>query len=168
MKIGKFEIIIVCANFDKEIGGYGDIYDSLYDCIEEHPDDEVIFGYCILCEDDNIETPDWFDTIEEAISWVKLFSLNEECSTDKKRTLEEKIEFMNNMKKNTIDDKYDKGFYNGIEYCLSLLEDREASYKSVSNNTSSVVKNVLEKELSFLSKGKIDIVTREIVKVINN
>ena len=45
------------------------------------------------------------------------------------KTLDEKIEFIRNMQKNTIDDEYDTGFHNGIEYCLSVLEEREAIYK---------------------------------------
>ena len=49
------------------------------------------------------------------------------------KTLEEKIEFIRNMQKNTIDDEYDTGFYNGIEYCLSVLEEREAIYKQYKN-----------------------------------
>lgn len=47
----------------------------------------------------------------------------------KDMTLEEKIKFIKNMQKNTIDDEYDNGFYNGIEYCLSVLEEREAEYR---------------------------------------
>ena len=45
------------------------------------------------------------------------------------KTLKEKIEFIRNMQNNTIDDEYDTGFYNGIEYALSVLENREAVYK---------------------------------------
>lgn len=45
------------------------------------------------------------------------------------KSLEEKIAFIKKMQQNTIDDKYDTGFYNGIEYCLSVLEDREAEYR---------------------------------------
>ena len=44
-------------------------------------------------------------------------------------TLKEKIEFMKKLQQNTIDDQYDTGFYNGIEYCLSVLENREANYR---------------------------------------
>ena len=44
-------------------------------------------------------------------------------------TLEEKIELIKKMQQNTIDDQYDTGFYNGIEYCLSILENREADYR---------------------------------------
>ena len=42
---------------------------------------------------------------------------------------EVKIEFIKKMQQNTVDDVYDDGFYNGIEYCLSVLEDREANYR---------------------------------------
>ena len=45
------------------------------------------------------------------------------------KTLEEKIELIKKMQQNTINDKYDDGFYNGIEYCLSVLEDRVAEYR---------------------------------------
>ncbi len=45
------------------------------------------------------------------------------------KTLEEKIELMKSIQKNTVDDEYDNGYFNGIEYCLSLLENREAEYR---------------------------------------
>ena len=43
--------------------------------------------------------------------------------------LEDKIEMMKKMQQNTIDDEYDTGFFNGIEYCLGLLEGREENYR---------------------------------------
>ena len=46
-----------------------------------------------------------------------------------KDKLEDKIKFIHDMKNHTIDDEYDVGFYNGIEYALSILENREAVYK---------------------------------------
>ena len=49
------------------------------------------------------------------------------------KTLEEKIEEIKKMQQNTVDDEYDTGFYNGIEYCLSVLEERKANYKSHNN-----------------------------------
>ena len=49
--------------------------------------------------------------------------------TESEKTLEEKIEFIKKMQKNTIDDRYDTGFYNGIEFCLSVFENREAEYR---------------------------------------
>lgn len=48
---------------------------------------------------------------------------------DESKNLDEKVEFMKKMQKATIDDEYDKGFYNGIEYCLALLENREEQYR---------------------------------------
>ena len=42
------------------------------------------------------------------------------------------IKAMHDMQHNTDEDIYDKGFYNGIEYCLSCLEKRDAQYKSFS------------------------------------
>ena len=67
----------------------------------------------------------WNDTIH------KLFEMEQDESSIevKKKTLEEKIELMKSMQQNTIDDEYDTGFFNGIEYCLGLLEDREENYK---------------------------------------
>ncbi len=44
---------------------------------------------------------------------------------------EDNVESMKKMQQNTIDDMYDTGFYNGIEYCLSLLESREANYREI-------------------------------------
>lgn len=44
---------------------------------------------------------------------------------------EDNVESMKKMQQNTIDDMYDTGFYNGIEYCLSLLENREANYREI-------------------------------------
>lgn len=67
MKINGYELIVVCANYDKEVNGYGDIYDCVEKCLEEHPDDEVMYGYYL---EGDTETPDWFDTIEEAIAWA--------------------------------------------------------------------------------------------------
>ena len=68
MKINGYELIVVCANYDKEVGGYGDIYDCVEKCLEEHPDDEIIYGFYL--RKDGVETPDWFFTIDEAIYWA--------------------------------------------------------------------------------------------------
>lgn len=70
MKINGFDLVVVCANYDKEVGGYGDIYDCVEKCIEEHPDDDIVYGYYLKSGDTEIETPDWFDTIEDAVSWA--------------------------------------------------------------------------------------------------
>ena len=45
MKINGYFVNVVCANYDKEIRGYGDIYEEVEECLEHHPDDEVIFGF---------------------------------------------------------------------------------------------------------------------------
>ena len=68
MKINGYELMVVCANLDKDINCYGDIYDCVEDCLNEHPGDEIIYGYHLVGEK---ETPDWFGTIEEAIAWAR-------------------------------------------------------------------------------------------------
>ena len=72
MKINGYELTVICANYDKNTKCYGDIYDCVEDCIEAHPDDEIIYGYHLNHLKDNVETPDWFNTIEEAINWASL------------------------------------------------------------------------------------------------
>lgn len=66
---------------------------------------------------------------------VLAYSLNTDVSRlnaiQRLGRFEDNMELMNKMKENTIDDVYDTGFYNGIEYCLSLLENREASYRDI-------------------------------------
>ena len=76
MKIKDYELIIVCANYDKNVGGYGDIYKSAEKCKEEHPNDKIIYGYYLKGES---ETPDWFYTIEEAIEWAVLDDIISKC-----------------------------------------------------------------------------------------
>lgn len=68
MKINDYELTVVCANMDGSTGMYGDIYDCVEECLKEHPDDEVIYGYHLSKE--GVDTPDWFDTIEEAVHWA--------------------------------------------------------------------------------------------------
>ena len=68
MKINVYSIDVVCANYDGEIRGYGDIYDEVEECLKHHPEDEVIFGFHLKKE--GVETPDWFDTVEEAVQWA--------------------------------------------------------------------------------------------------
>lgn len=68
MKINGYSIDVVCANYDVEIKGYGDIYDEVEECLKHHPEDEVIFGFHLKKE--CVETPDWFDTVEEAVQWA--------------------------------------------------------------------------------------------------
>ncbi len=66
MQIGNYVLTVVCANYDKKVGGYGDIYNSVETCLEEHPNDEVIFGYYL----EGGEDIGWFDSVEDAVSWA--------------------------------------------------------------------------------------------------
>ena len=68
MKINGYIIEIVCANYDKENKCYGDIYEEVEQCLQEHPNDEVIYGFHL--RKDGVETPDQFFTIDEAIYWA--------------------------------------------------------------------------------------------------
>ena len=68
MMINGYKIDVVCANYDKELKGYGDIYTEVEECLAEHPDDEVVFGFHLSKE--GVETPDWFENIEESVSWA--------------------------------------------------------------------------------------------------
>ena len=68
MKINGYVVDIVCANYDKEKECYGDIYEEVEQCLQEHPNDEVIYGFYL--RNDGVETPDWFFTIDEAIYWA--------------------------------------------------------------------------------------------------
>lgn len=36
MKINGYFVNVVCANYDKEIRGYGDIYEEVEECLEHH------------------------------------------------------------------------------------------------------------------------------------
>ncbi len=38
------------------------------------------------------------------------------------------------MQNNVVNDQYDDGFYNAIEYCLSILENKEAKYRHISKS----------------------------------
>lgn len=51
-----------------------------------------------------------------------------ELEDNNKFTLEV-IKILKGQQKNTTDNKYDIGFYNGIEKALSLLEKREPIFK---------------------------------------
>lgn len=68
MKINGYEVDIVCANYDPRIGGYGDIYDELDECLKDHPECKIMWGFHI--RDDSMPTPDWFPTIEDVIHWI--------------------------------------------------------------------------------------------------
>ena len=76
-----FEITVVCANNESHDDGsapvYGDIYDNYNECLADHPDDEIIFGFFIQdWEGDRVkllsiaDAPDWFYRIEDAIEWL--------------------------------------------------------------------------------------------------
>lgn len=67
MKINGYELKVVCANKDKNTGTYGDIYDSMDQCLSEHPEDDVLIGYYLSGEK---ETPDWFNTLDDVLIWL--------------------------------------------------------------------------------------------------
>ena len=69
MKINGYELMVVCANYDKDVDGYGDVYDDFHKCLYAHPNSEIIYGYGLKSPNGE-ETPDWFNTIEEAIDWA--------------------------------------------------------------------------------------------------
>lgn len=75
MRIGKFNIISVCSNYDERYNTYGNIYENLDECRENHPNSEVIFGYYLKCDEKDVEVPDWFDTLKEAIDWANNYYL---------------------------------------------------------------------------------------------
>ncbi len=52
---------------------YGDIYTSYEECKAEHPDQEVKYGYCVDIDD----SPDFFDTIDDAEDYIKGLDLQE-------------------------------------------------------------------------------------------
>lgn len=49
----------------------------------------------------------------------------------KEKSLEEKIKLIHNMQICTLSDEYDIGFYNGLEYALSVLKNRKSVYKEI-------------------------------------
>lgn len=64
----KYSICILCANLFDEV--YGDIYDSIEECLKEHPETEVIYGYGIF--DNEMKrvadwSDDWYGSIAEAM-----------------------------------------------------------------------------------------------------
>lgn len=72
MKIGNYNIVIVCAN-ELEEGLYGDIYTDLEECVANHPKDNIIFGYYCSSlneSEETAESPDWFYSLDEAIDWA--------------------------------------------------------------------------------------------------
>lgn len=74
MVVGNFKIIIVCAN-EIEDGLYGDIYKKVEDCRNDHPTENIIYGFyceriCAISPDCE-ETPDWFNHLTEAVDWAE-------------------------------------------------------------------------------------------------
>lgn len=67
MLINGYKLSVVCAN-DSGNGIYGDIYTEVEECLREHPNTEILYGFHL--EKDGVETPDWFDTAEEAVAWA--------------------------------------------------------------------------------------------------
>lgn len=71
MRINGCEIKDIYANYDEEIGGYGDIYNTIEDCKKEHPGAKILHGYYVVPPYGyNGDTPDWFDTYEEAFTYA--------------------------------------------------------------------------------------------------
>ncbi len=72
MEYKGYKIDVVCAN--NEDGIYGDIYGSVEDCQAEHPGEKILFGYYADPADQkyeyDTETPDWFDSLAEAMAWI--------------------------------------------------------------------------------------------------
>lgn len=67
MIINGYKLEIVCANVTTN-GSYGDIYTHLQECIAEHPNEEIRFGFYL--DKSGKYTPDWFDTIDDAVAWA--------------------------------------------------------------------------------------------------
>lgn len=62
------------ANFDQEMGGYGDIYTTPDDVRKDHPDDEILTGFGVLDGATGFmhdESADWYDTEEEALAFIR-------------------------------------------------------------------------------------------------
>ena len=68
MKINGYDIEIVCAN--NEDGAYGDIYDDTDECRKDHPNEEIMYGYCCYPEKGDMPALDWFWTLEDAIEFT--------------------------------------------------------------------------------------------------
>lgn len=67
----KYSICLLCANILE--GNYGDIYQSVEECLSEHPESEVMYGYGIIDNETGYIADwadDWYNTIEEAINDV--------------------------------------------------------------------------------------------------
>lgn len=66
-----YSICLVVANYDEEIGGYGDIYNSIEEMKKEHPEAKPIYGFCVMDTRNNCvpdECNDWNATVEDAIN----------------------------------------------------------------------------------------------------
>ena len=48
----------------------------------------------------------------------------------KDKTFEEKIEIIKSLQDSIVMDNYNVGYYNGVEMCLSVLENREPKYRT--------------------------------------
>ena len=68
MEINGYDIEIVCAN--NEDGVYGDIYDDAEECKKDHPNEEIMYGYCCYPKDSEKPALDWFWTLEDAIEFT--------------------------------------------------------------------------------------------------
>lgn len=79
MKIKGFDLQVVCANFDEETGAYGDIYTSVDECIRNHPNSKILFGYNLVKT--GVETPDWFSTVQYAIDWACRYAKDQTSET---------------------------------------------------------------------------------------
>lgn len=76
MKYKGYEIAVACANNISHDDGsspvYGDIYENYPECIRDHPDDEVMFGFIIKNKADThwCVVPDWFNELDDLIRWI--------------------------------------------------------------------------------------------------
>ena len=67
---GQYQIQTVYANQNDEYE-YGDIYSSRYEAVKNHPDDKIVFGFCVVDTTTGLipeGCSDWNVDIEDAIS----------------------------------------------------------------------------------------------------
>ena len=76
MTINGYELKVVCANAfffheaenpEDNVYTFGDIYNRYEDVVEEHPEEKILYGFCL---EGTTESPDWFNTVEEAVHWA--------------------------------------------------------------------------------------------------
>lgn len=96
--------------------------DIIVDLFEELLDEK---GIEIPCADETEQRDRYEGDNEAKLYGMEYWGLVENIES----LLEEKFELMRKMQQNTIDDEYDTGFFNGIEYCLALLEGRDEQYR---------------------------------------